>query len=204
MADITPKPDGKIAKGVLRRRPLLDMTPMVDLAFLLLTFFVLAATMTKPKVIEIIYPEVSPTPSQINGKNAITLLLGENANNTYYYEGVFKGDSTRLVRTSFSSKDFRAVLLRRNSGVIADIGILRDDLQAERIDEATYRIQYSGIVSSRNAIMVIIKTMDETPYERIIAAMDELNICEVRKRAVQHMREEERLILENQISNSHD
>jgi biopolymer transport protein ExbD len=40
-----------------RKYPKLDMTPMADLAFLLLTFFVLAASLSKPKAMEIIYPK---------------------------------------------------------------------------------------------------------------------------------------------------
>ncbi|MBX7051048.1 MAG: biopolymer transporter ExbD [Flavobacteriales bacterium] len=196
MAEIVPNTSDRNLRGVSRKRPVIDMTPMVDLAFLLLTFFVLAATLTKPKVIEIIYPEVSPIPTPIESKNAITLLLGKDIGETYYYEGIFKGDSTRLIQTTFSPKEFRSVLLHRNASVIADISTLRDDFQAQRIDEATYRNQYVGIVSSRNAPMVIVKTQDKTPYERIISAMDELNITEVRKRAVQRMTKEEQLLLE--------
>ena len=75
----------------------IDMTPMVDLAFLLLTFFVLAATLAKPKAMEIIYPKEAKNDdikTKLNKDLATTILLGEKENEVYYYKGFFKPDST--------------------------------------------------------------------------------------------------------------
>src|SRR3954464_1673344 len=67
----------------------IDMTPMVDLAFLLLTFFVLTATFSKPKSMELTFPsdEVDPDPKPI--KKGITILLSKD-DRIFYYEGEFK------------------------------------------------------------------------------------------------------------------
>ncbi|MBL0315542.1 MAG: biopolymer transporter ExbD [Flavobacteriales bacterium] len=188
----------KAAKGsrAIRRRPMIDMTPMVDLAFLLLTFFVLAATLTKPKVIEIIYPDSSGEPSPINEDGAVTLLLGHSREQTFYYEGLFRGDSTQLLHTDFSPKQFRAYLFQRNGHTIDEVNVLRNDFQQGKISGETFRVQYSGIVSAKGAPVVIIKTCEDTPYERIISAMDELNLTEIRNRVIQRMSDEEMTSME--------
>src|SRR5688500_14782443 len=68
-----------------------DMTPMVDLAFLLLTFFVLTSTFNKPKSMELTFPVEpppgSPPPPAI--KNGITMLLTGD-DKIFYYKGEFK------------------------------------------------------------------------------------------------------------------
>jgi len=63
-----------------------DMTPLVDLAFLLLTFFVLTSTFSKPKVLRMIFPEKIKDLSKIDQpevKNGLTILLTEN-NRVFY------------------------------------------------------------------------------------------------------------------------
>lgn len=68
----------------------IDMTPMVDLAFLLLTFFILTSTFNKPKAMEINYPadpkDKDTKPPKIN--NALTFILTDN-DGIYYYPGEF-------------------------------------------------------------------------------------------------------------------
>jgi biopolymer transport protein ExbD len=67
-----------------------DMTPMVDLAFLLLTFFVLTATFSKPKSMELTFPDTSvPDPDPKPIKNGITFILSKD-DKIFYYEGEFR------------------------------------------------------------------------------------------------------------------
>src|SRR4051812_45550155 len=80
------KHDKKRAKKSSTR---IDMTPMVDLAFLLLTFFVLTSTFSKPKVMEIPFPKDNNDPKldqKVN--NAITFIIGDH-DAIYYYNGEF-------------------------------------------------------------------------------------------------------------------
>lgn len=69
----------------------IDMNPMVDLAFLLLTFFMLTTTFNRPQAMEIVMPakdkerEVSQQP--IKESRALTLVLGEKTE-LYYYRGL--------------------------------------------------------------------------------------------------------------------
>src|SRR3954470_1101293 len=74
----------------------IDMTPMVDLAFLLHTFFMLTTTFSKPKTMEIVMP-VKPDKPEVELKinNAVTVLLGDK-NRIFWYYGEFKPDETQL------------------------------------------------------------------------------------------------------------
>ncbi|MFN5845914.1 MAG: ExbD/TolR family protein, partial [Flavobacteriia bacterium] len=82
--------DKKGKKRAKKSSTRVDMTPMVDLAFLLLTFFVLTSTFSKPKVMSLVYP-AKPDPNEkiepqkIN--NAITFLLSEDK--IFYYSGQY-------------------------------------------------------------------------------------------------------------------
>lgn len=70
----------------------IDMTPMVDLAFLLLTFFVLTTSLNKAYILKITMPAQSTDTTPMSDKRVITLLLGNN-NQVYWYPG---GTSTRI------------------------------------------------------------------------------------------------------------
>src|ERR1035438_9273165 len=86
------KHDKKRAKKASTR---IDMTPMVDLAFLLLTFFVLTSTFSKPKTMEINYPADPPKDVKLPEiNNALTFLLSKD-NNLYYYAGQFYPKANR-------------------------------------------------------------------------------------------------------------
>ncbi|MBC8112667.1 MAG: biopolymer transporter ExbD [Verrucomicrobia bacterium] len=87
-----------------------DMTPMVDLAFLLITFFMLATTFAKPKVMQVAVPakgEVIRT-MPIAEKNALTILLS-GQNQVFYYFGLTNPD---LEVSNFSEKGIRKVLMQ--------------------------------------------------------------------------------------------
>ena len=123
----------KAKKGSAR----IDMTPMVDLAFLLLTFFVLAATLAKPKAMEIIYPKEvddKEDKTKLDDALATTLLLGENENEVFYYSGAFKPDTTQLILTDLSKDGFRKIMLDKNMRVNDQVIQLKAKLESKEID----------------------------------------------------------------------
>jgi biopolymer transport protein ExbD len=96
-----------------KRSPRLDMTPMVDLVFLLLTFFMLTAVFTERYVIKINMPEEIDNQTQpVNQKKVVTLILGAN-NKIYWYKGL----DTNLAQTDFSSTGIRPVLQELNHSI---------------------------------------------------------------------------------------
>jgi biopolymer transport protein ExbD len=91
----------------------IDMTPMVDLAFLLITFFMLATTFSKPKTMEVNMPDKpkdkEEKPPELKESNAFTILLGEN-DKVYYYSGI--KDPTVEI-TDFSPNGIRKKLFEK-------------------------------------------------------------------------------------------
>jgi hypothetical protein len=56
------------------------------------------------------------------------------------------------------------------------------------------------VVGAKDAPFVVIKTVDKTKFKNVIGAMDELNICNVRKRAIQDMAESEAIAVRQRAS----
>lgn len=124
------KKGGKIRSKKSSTR--IDMTPMVDLAFLLLTFFILTTTLSKPQTMEITMPE-KPKPEdkqpEVNEKKVLTLVLGAN-DKVYWYVGITEPEAKR---TDFSKDGIRKVLLEKKSE-IRDLIVL-----IKAMDEAKYK-----------------------------------------------------------------
>ncbi|TXK52636.1 biopolymer transporter ExbD [Pontibacter qinzhouensis] len=85
----------------------LDMTPMVDLAFLLLTFFMLTTTFQKLNRMQLQMP-IPGGESPVKGENALTVVLGKN-DKIHYYFG-YPGDDPEVITTDFSAHGIRKVL----------------------------------------------------------------------------------------------
>ena len=105
--------------GKARRRKnavRIDMTPMVDLAFLLLTFFMLTTQFTKPYIIKLALPLKPDTPVNqppIKPEKVITVILGEK-NRVYWYQGATQ---PKVAVTDFDSDGIRKVLFEKNAQI---------------------------------------------------------------------------------------
>src|SRR3954468_7777539 len=131
------KHDKKRAKKSSTR---IDMTPMVDLAFLLLTFLVLTSTFSKPKVMEIPFPKDTKDPKdQQKVNNAFTFLLTKDDGIYYYYgqfypEGNAEGKpATTLKKTDWSADGLHKLLLEGNKETIDAIAKLEEKRQKKEI-----------------------------------------------------------------------
>ena len=159
----------------------IDMTPMVDLAFLLLTFFVLTSTFNKAKTMEINYPAKPKTEDEkIKVNNALTFILtregkDEKEDGIYYYYGEFYPE--------------------RNKPTIDAIKKLEDQYEKHEIADTTYKRLAVGEKGKKDALTVLIKADDKAVYKNIVDAIDELNICNVGKYAVVDMGQGELNIL---------
>jgi biopolymer transport protein ExbD len=144
-----------------------DMTPMVDLGFLLITFFMLTTTMSKPKTMEINMPDKTEDKKkdkiEVKESHTLTLLLDKD-NKIFWYRGMLKPDKSldELTKTDF--KTIRKTLL---------------DLKKE----------IGSVVNSKTkktewAIVVVIKLTDRAKYRNMVDILDEMNITDIQKYAI--------------------
>ena len=181
----------------------LDMTPMVDLAFLLLTFFILATSLSKPKTMEIIYPKEVKDEKEITKVDdalATTVLVGEEDEHVFYYTGMFKPDSTVLIHTDYSKEGIRKVLLDRNRRINDQVTALKEQLTNNVINDTTYQVAYSKIVGDSLAPFVIVKTIPTSKFRNVVNVMDELNITNIKKRAIIDMGDSENIAMRQRIT----
>lgn len=169
-----------------------DMTPMVDLAFLLLTFFVLTSTFSKPKSMELSLPAEpppgSPPPPEV--KNGVTFLLTKD-DRIFYYVGQFyvagndkDKPATDLKETNFSSEGLHKLLTEQNKWAIDEIKGLTEKNQKKQLADSTYKRLAVNATADTRAITVLIKTDDQATYRNAIDMLDELKICNVGKRVL--------------------
>lgn len=172
----------------------IDMTPMVDLAFLLLTFFVLTSTFSKPKTMEINYPAKEEDPSKnMKVQNALTFILSGD-NKIFYYNGEFyppdNADGkppTTLTETDYSAEGLRKILLDRNKPTIEAIKSLEERYTKKEIADTTYKRLAIAEKGKKEALTVLIKADDKAVYKNVIDLIDELNITNIGKYAVVDM-----------------
>ena len=108
-------PGVKKAKKLSTR---VDMTPMVDLGFLLITFFIFTTTMSTPSTMKLFMPKDEKDKdkqTEIKESGALTILLGKN-NGVYYYEGQLKDDGSNFETSTF--KKIREVIINKKKEVM--------------------------------------------------------------------------------------
>src|ERR1044071_10439953 len=103
-------------KGVRRQKKLstrVDLTPMVDLGFLLITFFVFTTTMSEPTALRLYLPKDTEKPedqNKVKNSGVLTIMMNRN-NNVFYYEGELLPDGSNFKPSNF--KDIRDVILNK-------------------------------------------------------------------------------------------
>src|ERR1700674_3613958 len=111
-----------------------DLTPMVDLGFLLITFFIFTTTMAQPTAMKLYLPKDTDKPEEQNkvkASGALTLLLGKN-NVIYYYEGELAPNGANFKTTNY--KDVRTIILDKKRTNEKDlVVVIKPD------DDATYK-----------------------------------------------------------------
>ncbi len=102
-------PGVKKAKKLSTR---VDLTPMVDLGFLLITFFIFTTTMSQPTAMKLFLPKDVEEKDQnkLKASGALTIMLAKN-NNVFYYEGELAPDGSNFKSTNF--KDIRNIIINK-------------------------------------------------------------------------------------------
>jgi biopolymer transport protein ExbD len=88
----------------------IDMTPMVDLGFLLITFFMLTTTLAKPVTMQLNMPDKTDTKETSPVKLSETLTVCPDENKVYYYQGIPTEAGTVMQVTNYSETGIRKVI----------------------------------------------------------------------------------------------
>ena len=144
-------PGVKKAKKMSTR---VDLTPMVDLGFLLITFFIFTTTMSQPTAMKLNLPKDADKPEdQTLAKESavLTVMLGKD-NNVFYYEGKLDPAGANFKSSNF--KEIRTVIIDKK----------------RRTDEKDF--------------VVILKPNEESTYRNVVDILDEMSINVVKRYAL--------------------
>jgi len=178
------KKGGKPAPKKLSTR--VDLTPMVDLGFLLITFFMLTTSMLKPQTMEISVPSKDKVEEEeqnkVKASQAITILMGKEDRLYYYFGTQEDGVDPEVIKTDYSSEGLRKMLFQKNYDVM--IAVAELEKEKKKMDEEAYRKKLSELRSVKTAPVVMIKAADDANYKNLVDVLDEMNISNIARYAI--------------------
>ena len=196
---------GKKKKGGSKQKKLsvhIDFTPMVDMNMLLITFFMLCTSLSKPQTMEINMPSndkkiTDADKSTVKASQATTLLL-TGGDSIFYFSGEpnYK-DYNSLKLTSYKSDGIRAILLKKNAAAVIQINALKQKKLDLKISQEDFTKQASVIKNGKNTPVVIIKATDRATYKNLIDALDEMQICNIGVYVIDTISKGDRFLLKN-------
>ena len=160
-------PGVKKAKKLSTR---VDMTPMVDLGFLLITFFIFTTTMSSPTAMKLYMPKDTDKEEEQNKakeSGALTIMLSKN-NSVYYYEGQLLPDASNFKSTNF--KGIRDVIINKKKEVMANHV---HDASCEKIWAENGGDKTSCLARD---LVVVIKPHVTATYKNTVDILDEMTI----------------------------
>ncbi len=188
MAEIIQEEKGKGGKKKAKKHaPHIDMTPMVDLMCLLITFFMLTTAFSKSKVMEITLPEKLKDKDKKNQEapriaksRTLNVILGPD-NKIFYYTGMVEDPKNPPVLqvTDFSPTGIRALLLERNKALFNKISQFQADVTAGKITIPRDSVA-SAVRKLKNdddtGPIVLIKAYKASNYGNFVDILDEMSI----------------------------
>ena len=126
-----------------------DLTPMVDLGFLLITFFIFTTALSKPNTMKLFLPkdELNIPPPEVANSKVLTILPAAN-NIVYYYYG---NNPQAMQQTNFGEEGIRKIILDKRKDVAAKFGDAKETV-------------------------VLIKPTDNATYQNMVDVLDEMLI----------------------------
>ena len=162
-----------------KMNPAVDLTAMVDLAFLLITFFMLTTSLSKPQSMELTMPDKQKDKTKVNPEQeakeskTMTVLIGKERKLKYYmglFDSPYKGVGP--TDTTYGKDGIRKVIL-------------------DKIAE----LKAQGFVE-KEGVVVLIKATEDATYKDIIDILDEMAITKVSIYAIQDMTDAEKALMQ--------
>ena len=177
-----------------------DFTPMVDMMMLLITFFMLCTSLSKPQALQLTMPSNDEN-IQDKDRNAnkeshtITIYLAGN-DKIYYIKGIPKyDDPSCMVETTWGKEGIRKVLTEHQTeeGIIPVARIRKAKLELDakkdetNMEDSVYQNELKKIRDGEingekiPTLTIIIKPLDTASYDNMVTALDEMQICSISK-----------------------
>lgn len=146
-----------------------DLTPMVDLGFLLLTFFVFTTALTTPMAMDLAMPfDKTDSTDKICESCVLTILLDKD-NRIKYYEGA--AENTPLVKeTGYATKEIREVLMQKKGAV-------------------------KNARGSGDQFILILKPSPASNFKNFVDITDEVTICQIKRYYIDELKDADKRIL---------
>ena len=171
MAEIQIKEQSNGKKTSIKKGIHVDMTPMVDLGFLLITFFMFTTNFSKPNVINFSNPPKNTgLPTEIDYRNQITFILGKDSKVFYYQSDKKDLNDKSLKEVSFDKSEV-----------------------AKTIESAKANAPRKEIFT------VIVKPADDSKYTTLVDMLDELILTKSERYGISEMNDKEKELYENKI-----
>ena len=192
---------------------------MVDMMMLLITFFMLCTTLSKPQAMQLTMPSnddqlQKEDKSVTKASYTVTVYLG-GQDKIYYVAGLPDYENPECLKeTSWGSKGFRDVLIHHTTedgtNPVAQVMQAKVELDKKKLDpnskmsDEDYQKRLSDIKGGDiygngekiQTMTVIIKPMDTASYNNMVQVLDEMQICSIGKYVIDKINEDDMKLLE--------
>jgi biopolymer transport protein ExbD len=160
----------KSSKRVNKKSTRVDLTPMVDLGFLLLTFFVFTTTMARPAAMHLVTPNDKDTSivTPVCETCVLTVMLGKD-DKIFYYEGIPENNPV-VKETAFTTDGIRKLLLQKLAAVKA-------------------------IKGTADEMVLIIKPGEESAFKNFVDITDEVTINNIKHYFIDEINDTDKKLL---------
>ena len=187
------------------------MTPMVDLGFLLLTFFILTTTFNKPQAMQLTMPKKDENipledQSKVPADHTMNVLVTKD-NTVYWYFGMAdptKGALPALNKATYGPNGLRKVLIAENNkrhGAYDAIEKLKNEVATGKMPKDSLGKKKGDFFSDKtrktSILVVLLKPDKDAKYKNIVDALDEMAICNIGTYALLESNEVENQMIAN-------
>lgn len=158
MATLNIPANGKAVKGRSNKAlPSVDLTAMVDLAFLLITFFMLTTSLAKMKAMDVVKPvPIKDVTTEYPASRTMTILMGKD-NKAVYYMGVTEPKAMEIIDINNLSK---------------------------HIAQSKDKVAKANNYDASKHLLVIIKPTKTSKYKNFVDVIDEMKIANIQTYAI--------------------
>ncbi len=169
MGEIETKRSAEKNKRFNKKSTRVDLTPMVDLGFLLITFFVFTSVLAEPMVMNIDMPYDKTTVTDDICESCVLTVLLDKGNRILYYEGAAENNPA-VKETGYAPDEIRKILMDKKEAVKKVRGI-------------------------EDQFILVIKSAPESNFKNFVDITDEVIICQIKRYYIDDLKEADKKIL---------